>query len=248
MYAIMAIIGMFAAGIYGCRAAKRAGEDDNDMICVLLSAGVGALLGCHLLYGLLNLKYLYLIFEAESFKAFLNGISAVFGGGVFYGGLIGGIASGIIYIRAKKLSLPLYSDISAGVIPLFHAFGRIGCFLGGCCYGMESKFGFVYSKAMIAEANGICRFPVQLLESVCNFVIFIIMARLLKKGAFKGRLMGLYLVIYSVLRFSDEFLRGDVARGVFLCLSTSQWISIAAFIVGASILYFGKRKKQRFSA
>jgi len=244
MYGIMAALGALVAGFYACRAAKRSGEDDNDMIMLLLIAGGGVLLGSHLLYGLLNIGYMDLIFKADTFKEALKGIGSVFGGGVFYGGLIGGAAAGLIYIKVKKFSLPLYTDICAGVIPLFHVFGRIGCFLGGCCYGIESKLGFVFTDSIAPGANGVTRFPVQLLESGCNLIIFAVIAYLFRNGKLKGRLMGLYLTVYAVVRFLDEFLRGDVIRGFALGLSTSQWISIGMLILGVILLSIRKKEKE----
>lgn len=91
---------------------------------------------------------------------------------VFYGGLIGGIAAGLIAIKSMRLNSGIYADTMAPVIPLFHGFARIGCFFAGCCYGVQSDIGFTaHGNQFVAEVNDVCRFPVQLLEAACNFAL-----------------------------------------------------------------------------
>ena len=92
-------------------------------------------------------------------------MATIWGGSVFYGGLLGGILAGAVYLRRKGRPLDLWASLTAPAIPLFHVFGRVGCFLGGCCYGLPSAWGFVYRYSPVAEANGVSRFPVQLVEA-----------------------------------------------------------------------------------
>jgi phosphatidylglycerol:prolipoprotein diacylglycerol transferase len=72
-------------------------------------------------------------------------------------------------------------DIATPAIPLFHFFGRMGCFFAGCCFGIESSFGYTFRYSIIKEANGINRFPVQLLEALVNLLLFFIKDILTKK-------------------------------------------------------------------
>lgn len=244
MYVVAAIAGALLAGWYACRAAKRAGEDDNRMIRFLLAAAGGALVGSHLFYALLELDRAAAVLQASSLREALRALAVWLGGGVFYGGLLGGAAGGLLYVRAAKRPLALYADISACFAPLFHAFGRIGCFLGGCCFGVESRFGFIFTRSPLEIANGVRRFPVQLLESACCLLLFFLLDRLRKKGVLRGRLLGLYFALYAVIRFADEFLRGDALRGMALGLSTSQWVSLAVFAAGALILLLPARSRK----
>ena len=179
----------------------------------------------------------------HSFGDFIECAKLICGGSVFYGGLIGGMIVGFIYCNKKHYNLSDYSDIIAPGIPLFHFFGRIGCFLGGCCYGIESSFGFtVHNNQLLPSVNDVQRFPVQLLESLLNLILFFILAYLLKKELLKGKLFATYLLSYSVIRFFDEFLRGDTYRGFLLGLSTSQIISIVIFICSIIyLIYQGKK-------
>ena len=245
MYVVAAIAGALLAGWYACRAAKRAGEDDNRMILFLLAAAGGAILLSHLFYALLNLDRLPAVLHASSLRGLMEALGLWLGGSVFYGGLIGGALGGLLYVRAAKRPAALYMDISACWVPLFHAFGRIGCFLGGCCFGVESRFGFLFTRSPLEAANGVRRFPVQLLESACCLLLFFLLDRLRKKGVLRGRLLGLYFALYAVIRFADEFLRGDALRGMALGLSTSQWVSFAVFAAGAAILLAPVRSRKK---
>lgn len=246
-YTVTAIAGaavavLFAAAEYK----KRRGEFFPILITLLLSS-IGVAIGGSLLYAVTNMGYWHLLFEADSFNAFLAAAVRIFGGSVFYGGLIGGIMAGMITVKAKKYPAPDITDCAAPAVALFHSFGRVGCFLGGCCYGVESDFGFIYHNSLIESANGVRRFPVQLFEAGFELIVFIVLWRLLKAGKQKGRLFLLYLIIYPVGRFFLEFLRGDEYRGFIFGLSTSQVISILLF--GAAgvglILSFAKDRKTK---
>ena len=253
-YLIMSVIGAFIAGIFVCRLTRQRGMDDNDSIIVLLFSAIGVLLGGHLLYGLTNLKYIPQIFESESFSQFIQNVNTVFGGSVYYGGLICGILAAIITIKIKKLELPIFADMLAVSIPLFHSFARVGCFLGGCCYGIESEFGFTaHNNNLVPNVNDVSRFPVQLLEAVCNILIFVLLyiiyKRSLQNEFLKGKIIFFYLILYSIVRFFDEFLRGDEIRGFVFGMSTSQFISILLFsisVIWLIVLTFKfKRMKKR---
>ncbi len=239
-YFIAALAGIFVAGIYTCRIAKKRGYDDNDLIVTLLIAAVGALIGGHMLYGITNISYWEYLLSADSVKKFLDYSVLIFGGSVFYGGLIGAIVAAEIYIRKKSWDFGAYSDMITPAIPLFHFFGRIGCFFGGCCYGIECKLGITFHNSMLESANGVSRFPIQLAEAAFNICLFLFLNLMLKKGKLKGRLFYLYLLCYAPARFCFEFLRGDEYRGFLFGFSTSQIISIIVFI-GAFLLLAKKK-------
>jgi len=236
MYAVMAVIGLLVAGFYACRTAKKRGHDDNVMIMFLLMIGIGIVAGSSLMYALTNIGYVISLlrnglFVIGSFKDFWEILTFLFGGMVFYGGLIGGFIAALIYAKVKKLDFAAYSDMTAPAVPLFHTFGRVGCFLGGCCYGVESDFGFTYTHSPAAAANNVNRFPIQLVEAVFNLVLFFILSEMQKRNKLQARLFPLYLILYATGRFILEFWRGDVIRGFILGLSTSQFISIILLVL-----------------
>ena len=239
-YTIMATICILISGYLACRLVRKKGYNDNDMIMLLLIAALGVYLGGHILYGITNINKLYLLIihigNTPNIETLFEAIMDIFGGSVFYGGLIGGMVAGYIYIKKKKLQYNIFADIATIIIPLFHFFGRIGCFLVGCCFGVESHIGFTFENSPLEVANHVHRFPIQLVEATYNLCLFIILYNLLKRSKLKGKLLGLYLILYPVGRFIFEFFRGDEYRGFLFGLSTSQIISIILLFIGIYIL------------
>ena len=229
-YMICAIIGIFAAGIVTLRKYDKTDKFNLELTIVMLWSAPGAIIGAHLLYGVTNLSNIVIAIQKGA--DFISIVSAYFGGSVFYGGLLGGLASAVIYCKIAHIDFRKYINSAALFVPLFHFFGRLGCFLTGCCFGMESHIGFIYKYSPIAEANNVVRFPIQLVEALGNLIIFLIILKLYENVRFRGRLLSLYFILYSVLRFTTEFFRGDEYRGFLFSLSTSQIISIVLFIVG----------------
>lgn len=250
-YFLLALIGAFVAGIFACALARKRGLDDNNIIIILLFAAIGVILGGHILYGITNIRLIPIIFESDSFSELIKNLQAVFGGAVFYGGLIGGIIAAYITMRVMKLDFKQYTDILTLAIPLFHSFARVGCFLGGCCYGIESEFGItVTGNTLVPSINDVSRFPVQLLEAVLNIILFIVLYLFYKKAlivnSLQGELIYIYLISYSIIRFFDEFLRGDEIRGFIFGISTSQFISILIFVISVIalvILHINEKRK-----
>lgn len=243
MYGIMAVVGIFAAFPLSIHWYKKRTGDDFSLIFVYLFAAIGAFVGMHLLYGITNISYWGELLKAKDFMDFLQRVGIIFGGGVFYGGLFGAIAAGMISIKVQKLPVDIATDCIAPSIAMFHGFARIGCFLGGCCYGVESDFGFVYEHSLVEAADGVRRFPVQLCESAFEFALFFLLWALLRNNKLKGRLVLLYLMIYPVGRFILEFWRGDAIRGFIFGMSTSQFISIILFAVSAVLFALKSRRK-----
>ncbi|MCL2411533.1 MAG: prolipoprotein diacylglyceryl transferase [Treponema sp.] len=244
LFQIMLLCGIFSSGIYACLTAIKFNLDYTDVIIFILLLSVGAIIGSYLLYILVNYRKIIFIFNnINAFKNILGVLQYIFSGSVFYGGLLGGIFTGYILIKKNNV-YQKYVDIIFASIPLFHFFGRIGCFLGGCCFGISCKFGLMFTNNPIPEANGITRFPVQLLEAFFNISLFFLLNHLLNKGKFKNNLLYVYLIIYAIGRFFIEFLRGDEFRGIWFYLSTSQVISILIVLtVLIKIFIIRKRNK-----
>jgi phosphatidylglycerol:prolipoprotein diacylglycerol transferase len=243
-YWLMMLVGVLAFGIYAGVTAVKRKYDFIDMAMFFSILSIGVILGCHLLYALVNYKNTAYVLENIKQMNIISVLGNIFRGRIFYGGLIGLLAVGFIVIR-KDNSYMKYFDIIAAGIPLFHFFARIGCFLAGCCYGIESKIGFIYYNSPLAESNGIMRFPVQLLESLFCIILFFYLNYLLINNKFKNKLLYLYLLIYPTGRFFIEYLRGDESRGIWFHLSTSQIISILiiSLILIRFFILYKKHKK-----
>ena len=240
MYSVSALTGLLLSGFIACKLSKRRNILYVDTIMFMLFSFIGVYFGGIILYAVTQWQYISALFR--NFSAIIKDgmlipfLIQIFGGSVFYGGLLGGIGAGVLYLKVTKQSPGDFSDLAALVAPMFHAFGRIGCFLGGCCYGIECDLGFVYENALVESANGVRRFPVQLVESGFEFLLFALILFMFIKGIQKHRLFLWYLFIYSIGRFILEFFRGDEYRGFVGFLSTSQFISVFIFAVSLILL------------
>jgi phosphatidylglycerol:prolipoprotein diacylglycerol transferase len=168
---------------------------------------------------------------------------------VYLGGLLGYLAMLRILCCFKERNWLEISDITAVVIPLFHAFGRVGCFLAGCCYGKESySIISIPYRTVLEDEIGSNRIPVQLMEATFELLVFIILFCIYKKMYANNRLNGIlmlaYLSVYSIWRLIIELFRGDEMRGVFLGISFSQIISLMILIC-CVLIYLKFRRKYK---
>lgn len=235
LYGIFFFLGIIIAGGLSILFAKKKKIDMFDFICAVVYVMIGAIAGAKLLFIIVSWREIMEL--ALTFEQILKG------GFIFYGGLLGGFLGLLLYGKQFKTKIVCYLDIFATVLPLGHAFGRIGCFFAGCCYGMPyDGIGSVTYKSSFTLQTpiGIRLLPIQLIESSCLFVLFIGLLILFLKGKKQGINCTVYLLAYSFLRFILEFFRGDKERGILLGLSTSQWISIFIFI--ATIIMYWRKK------
>ena len=243
-YMLLVLAGALAAYFFLYLEPERHGLDPIHASRMGLFSALGIAVGGCLLYGLTNVQYLVALLrnlhKATSFGQVVQALRYIFGGSVYYGGLLGYLGVSFLYLRRARLPMGSYTDLGACAIPLFHTFGRIGCFLSGCCFGIPWEHGPVMEHCPIEGANGVPRFPVQLVEAGVNLALFVLLFTLLRKGKMRGKLLGLYLVIYPVCRFGLEFLRGDAYRGILWGLSTSQWISMG--LLTCAIVFFLRQK------
>lgn len=196
------------------------------------------------------LLYIFVTYPiSEIIHSITSGSFAVFKelGLVFYGGLIGGVVSGVIYCVRAKLRFFDYAAVIVPVIPLAHAVGRIGCFLAGCCFGkvVDTPISVYYSHPAGGAPTGVPVFPIQLVEAALNLIIFAILLIYTRRSLKKYSVLPLYLGLYSIVRFGVEFGRADEFRGIWLGLSTSQWISILLLIASVVLfIVFNLREKR----
>ncbi len=228
-YGICMALGLLVSGFAACLRAKRLKADVNMLIVVMASAVGLGLLGAKLLYipATYGLKNAFSEISRGNFSCLTDG------GLVFYGGLIFGAIGGIAAARLAKESIERTAAILTPCVPLGHIFGRIGCYLAGCCYGRP--YSGTFGLKIVMDGDTYTLFPIQLLESLLNVIIFLTLILLLRK--FNGyALLCSYLLMYATVRFILEFFRGDELRGGAFFLSTSQWISLCLLVVGVTTL------------
>jgi len=229
---ILGLVGFFLAVIVAGFRAKRFGLTRSDLVYIGVFAGLGLLVGSFLFFGLTRISFVWE--NRDYFPNFTTLIFVLFGGMVFYGGLFGAIAGIFLYSRIMKVPFGTAMILTIPVFPLAHSIMRIGCFAGGCCHGIPfpSPLGIAFTNA-VGAPNNIPLLPVQLYEAAANLLIFGIMWCYTIRDRSWVATACLYGLIYSFVRFWLEFLRGDAIRGFVIGLSTSQFISIAVFIVCA---------------
>lgn len=235
-YGLMIAIGIVAAYLNTERLAKKAGLDPEPVFNILI-VGVG--------FGLIGAKLLFYITILDQVIANPKLIVTYLTEGfVVYGGIIFGISAALLYCKKKGLSFFHYLDCAAPSIALAQGFGRIGCFLAGCCYGtpMDCPISITFTDSAYAP-NNIPLFPSQLVSSAFDFAHFFVLCALFKRNKQPGKIGAFYLVFYSIGRFIIEFFRGDLERGNVGTLSTSQFISVFVAIAGIAMVIFLSRKK-----
>lgn len=236
-YGLMIGIGIIAAY---CLAEYRANKRSLDAD-VIISIAI-----CGVVCGILGAKILYYVTIFGEILKEPKRLLDISDGFVVYGGIIGGVLGGYVLSRVKHVSFFEYGDLVMPSIALAQGFGRIGCFLAGCCYGMptHSHFAIVFHDSDFAP-NNIPLVPTQLISSGLDFVHCLFLIYMARKCKKQGQVLSLYLICYSIGRFILEFFRGDLNRGAVGTLSTSQFISLFIFAFGVGMFaYCQKAGKQ----
>lgn len=236
-YGVMAALG-FLAAVLMCLKNRRFAKMSEDQIynlCFLaMVSGVG---GARLFYVLQNW---------EQFSGNLLEIVRIDHGGlVFYGGLICSMIALIIYCVRRKLKVLEVLSMIGPSMALGHAFGRMGCFLNGCCYGNPCSlpWGYVYPAGTepARHFHDLALHPVQLYEVAGNLVIFAILQLLLRRSR-SGQIAGLYMVLYGILRLTDEFFRGDYEYYYLTWFTPAQLICFGVIPLGVGLIIYSTIK------
>lgn len=232
-YGLMIAIGVLAALFIAEARAKKRGMNPDEIYYMTLLCAVTGFAGAKILYCIVELKDFL-----ESPIMLLSG-----NGFVVYGGIVAGTLAAYVWCKMRRLVFADYFDVLLPSVALAQGFGRIGCFLAGCCYGRETDawYGITFTHSNYAP-NNVKLIPTQLISSAGMFLIAAILFMYARKPRRPGRVGALYLILYPIGRFFVEFLRND-HRGTIGPLSTSQFISL--FIVVVGIVVFVKAKPRK---
>lgn len=224
--------------------AKKAGMDATritDMAVWLLIAG------------LVGAKVLLVVVDWRFYNRNPRELWSIFqSGGVFYGGLLGGIAVALFYVWRYRLPGWATADVLAPGVVIGQAIGRLGCFAAGCCFGKPASvpwavtFTDVYAARQVGTPMDTALHPTQLYESLACFLILIFLLWLAPRKSFHGQVVLTYAVLYSSFRFAVEFFRGDGDRGSVFggLLSTSQLIAILLVLTAALVFPYVRRTQR----
>lgn len=200
------------------------------------------------LCGILGAKVLYIINDWSEYAANprqIFSLDTLQAGGVFSGGLLAAFIGAAWYIRRHRMPALATCDAFAPGLAMGHAFGRVGCFSAGCCYGKPTDhwWGVVFTNPLAASISGTPLHerlqPTQLFESAVELVIFGILTWQFARKKFDGQIFGLYLMLYGVARYFLEFVRDDPGRGSVFggIMSGTQLISIC-LVLGGGVIWW----------
>ena len=205
-YGLMIGIGILCAYLTAECRAKKLGHDPEHLFPLLIY-GTG--------FGLICAKLLYYLTILKDILKDPGLLLSFSGGFVVYGGIIGGIAAGFLYCRVKKIAFYDYLDLVVPSIALAQGFGRIGCLLAGCCYGLESRgpLSITFQSSDFAP-NGIPLFPSQIISSAFDFLNFFVLCALAGRNKTPGRISAFYLIILRnfIMNIPQELI--EAAHGI----------------------------------
>jgi len=199
-----------------------------------------------LLFGMLGGKLFYL---AAYWKDFLHnfqrdGWAALRSGFVFYGGFIVAVTVTIGYARRHGIPHWRMADLFTPGLTVGHAFGRLGCFMEGCCYGEHTALPWAVHFSADHPTHGEAVHPTQLYEVIGNLIFFAVLTWFYPRRKFDGQVFWLYAVLYALMRFSIEFIRGDNPRHWPGHLTNSQ-VTALLWLAAAALFLWRLSRKQR---
>lgn len=228
-YGFMLALGFVAAFILARMELARKGMDKDIAYDLAIFALIGGIVGGRAVYVLGHLD--------EYAKQPLAVFATWEGGLVFYGGLVGGALAVLAFVWRKRLPVGKVADVMAPGLAVGSAFGRIGCFSNGCCYGLPTAlpWGVTFSNPDSVAPLGIMIHPTQLYEFGYNILALALIWRLRKRIDKDGVVFWIFVGLYGLFRFTVEFFR--IRQIVLMGLGGSQLFSLA--MIAAAIIAFG---------
>lgn len=198
-YAILIVSAFIIAIILCKRDDKKYGIDFENILEILIIVIPVSIICARLYYILFDLSY-YINNPIEIFNIRNGGLA-------IYGGIIGAVITIIIYCKAKKMNILDMLDYVVPYLALGQAIGRWGNFFNGEAHGTVTNN--IFRMGIVENGKYMEVHPTFLYESVCNFIIFIILYLLRNKRKYKGQLTYIYLTLYGFIRTIIEGLRTD---------------------------------------
>ncbi len=229
-YGLLVAVGFLAAFFVAKREFRTRNLPDNFLDNAILALMLVSLLGARLLY-----------FAVDGFRWLAKDPLSFFriweGGLVFYGGFLAGFLFLMWYSKRQDVPFIEITDGLAAPLLLGQAFGRLGCFAAGCCYGrsMDFSLGVTFTHADSLAPRFIPLHPTQLYSAAGDLLLFTGLFIFRPKLLERGLSTVYYLVGYGLGRFLIEFLRADDRGFIFLYLYPSQWISLAMIALGITL-------------
>ncbi len=231
------VAGGFLLGLWVAQklAARRALNVELVGNLAIYCALVG-LAGAKLMMFLLNINY-YLSSPGDLFS-----LDTLLSAGVYHGGFLAAFGFAWLYIRKQGLPWLKTADVLAPGVAAGHAVGRLGCFAAGCCWGdrCDRPWAVTFTNPDAHVITGvplnIPLHPTQIYEAALTALVAIFLWRHSQTEKPAGRILGLYLVLYSAVRIFTEWFREHDQAPPLAGLTWTQWIAAALIVAGFAIL------------
>ena len=232
-YGAMLAIG-FSIGLYlVVRRAKIERLDPEEFLNMATYVILTALIGSRLFHVFIEKPSFYLANPLEIPKIWKGGYT-------FYGGMIPAALVLWWYLKKHKMPVLKSMDIFSPSLAIGESFGRIGCFLAGCCHGKVCAYALFplsyvpTNPESFSRPIGVPLYATQLWQSFGNFIVFLILFWMQKRKKFDGQLLAGYFILYPIVRITVEIFRGDDIRGFVIpgIISTSQFIGFWMMLLG----------------
>ena len=225
-YGLVLSLSIILATGVGYFLAKQDGRYHNHVVDLGIYCGLSGLLGARL--------WDVFFFDWDYYSHHLTEILNVWQGGMaIQGGVILGVAVGILYCRRHSIDILAMMDISAPAIIFGQGLGRCANLLNGDAFGAPTggSFGIIYPSTTLAHHTygNQPLWPAEIWEGQLDFVIFAILLLFRAYPHVKGQAFSLYVMLYCAARFFLEFLRGDYAAPVLGLFTSAQMTSITGF-------------------
>lgn len=236
-YGLIIAVGLILALVLGCFNAPRRDYKKDDplewVFWILPFAIIGA-------------RLYFLIFNGGpwGWEAF-----AIWNGGLaVYGSIIGGAVGAVLYCVVRKRDFLKLADVAVPSLALGQGIGRIGCYFGGCCYGMEVTDPSMQWFPLSVQIDGVWHYSTFFYESFFDLLICLALVLMLRKLNIRGIVFGAYLVLYGIVRALIEGIRGESLMLGATGIRVSQLLSILLVLAGVGIVIWrilaNKRQNQ----
>ncbi|MDE3195540.1 MAG: prolipoprotein diacylglyceryl transferase [Acidobacteriota bacterium] len=244
-YGVLVAIAFLTALWMASRFAKEKGMNSEKVVNLGVYCALMGMLGAKLMMIALDP-------ELRSHPLEIFSLATLQSAGIFFGGFVVALVFAFFYMRRQKLPVLPTADIFAPGLAIGHGIGRLGCFAAGCCWGKPTNLPWAVTFRSQDATTGvplnIPLHPTQLYEAFAEGIICLILLHRMKRQFRDGSIIGLYLLLYGLVRFGVEFLRmHDASNPLGGPFTLEQWISLAAAAAGAYLI-FAKGHEGQISA
>ncbi len=238
-YGVLIAVGILVGVYLGEKEIRRRGLEPGLMLEFVPYAVIFGLICSRLVFVLTHLDY----FTGNPLQA----LNLRAGGLSFYGGLAGGVITAALFLRIKKIPFRQFSDCAAPALPAALFFGRIGCFLNGCCYGEPTSLPWAatYTSIRSSAPLGVPVHPAQLYEAAGNLIIFGLLWRFREKSFLTGKMFFLFLFLYSGLRLMLERFRADTLAYITPGFAWTDLFFIVIMTTAVILIFNSNRGKEK---